>query len=101
MYAIRSYYDRRVDHDGRAAELHRARRVGGGADPGVEDHRHRAAGTQELEVVGIAEAHAGADRRAQRHDRRAAHVGQLAAGNRVVVAVRHNREAVVNKRLGA
>ena len=44
-------------------ELHRLRRVGGGAYPRVEDHRDRRPLDDDLQVVRITDPHAGADRR--------------------------------------
>ena len=69
-------------------------------DAGVEDHRHAGALDDEREVVGVADPHARADRRAQRHDRRAADVLQAAGEDRVVVGVGQDDEAVGHELLG-
>ena len=54
----------------------------------------------EREVVRVADAHARADRRAERHHRRAADVLQAAGEDRVVVGVGQHDEAVVDELLG-
>ena len=54
------------------------RRVGGGADAGVEDHRDAGLLDDQAQVVRVEDPLAGADRRAERHDRRAADVLQPA-----------------------
>jgi hypothetical protein len=54
----------------------------------------------QLEVVRVADAEPGPDRRAERHDRRAPDVLQLPRQHRVVVRVRQHREAVVDQGLG-
>ena len=82
------------------AELHRQRGVGGGADARVEDHGHAGALADQAQVVGVQQAHAGADRRAERHHRGAADVLQPAREDRVVVGVREHDEAVVDELLG-
>ena len=84
----------------RAAELHRQGGVGGGADAGVEDHGHPRSLDDDPDVVGIADARAGADRRAERHHRGAADRLEAAGEDRVVAAVREDREAVVDELLG-
>ena len=53
-----------------------------------------------LDVVRVADAQPGADRRAQRHHRRAAHLLQLAGQHRVVVGVGQHGEPVVDQLLG-
>ena len=83
-----------------AAELHRQRRVGGRADAGVEDHRHARRLDDEREVGGVGDPLAAADRRAERHDRRAADVLQAAGEHRVVARVGQHDEAVVDELLG-
>ncbi len=88
------------EHHRGAAQLHRQRDVGGGAGARVQDDRDARALHDQLEVVRVADAEAGADRRAQRHDRGAADVLQLAGQHRVVVGVRQHREAVVDQGLG-
>ncbi len=52
------------------------------------------------QVVGVADPHAAADRRAERHHRRAARVLQAAREDGVVVRVGQHHEAVVHERLG-
>ena len=70
------------------------------ADAGVEDHRHAGALDDEREVVRVADAHARADRRAERHDRGAADVLQAAREDRVVGRVGQHDEAVGDELLG-
>ena len=70
------------------------------ADAGVEDHRHAGLLADQPQVVGVADAHARADRRAERHDRRAADVLEAAGEHRVVVRVGQDDEAVVDELLG-
>ena len=82
-----------------AAGLHRQRRVGGRADAGVQDHRHARALDDQPQVVGVVDAHPAADRRAERHHRRAAGVLQPARQDRVVVRVGEHHEAVADQRL--
>ena len=76
------------------AELHRQRRVRCRADAGVDDERHARELADDADVVGVLDAEARADRRAERHDRRRAGVLQLAAGDRIVVRVRQHDEAL-------
>ena len=54
----------------------------------------------QLDVVRVADAEPGADRRAERHHRRAAGVLQLAGQDRVVVGVRQHDEAVGDQAFG-
>ena len=54
----------------------------------------------EAQVVGVADAHAAADRRAERHHRRAAGVLQAPREDRVVVRVGQHGEALVHQLLG-
>src|SRR5215218_5266831 len=86
--------------DGVAAELHGDGGVGGGADPGVQDHRDGGLLDDDAQVVGVGDAHAGADRRPQGHDRGAAQLGQVAGQDRVVVGVGEHGEPVVDQGLG-
>ena len=86
--------------DGVAAELHGHGGVRGGADPGVQDHRDGRLLDDDAQVVGVGDAHAGADGRPQRHDRGAAQLGQVAGQDRVVVGVGQHGEAVVDQGLG-
>ena len=74
-----------VEQHRRAAELHGERRVGGGADAGVEHDRHRRARADQLDQMRVADAQPGADRRAERHHGGGAGVGELAADDRIVV----------------
>ena len=85
---------------GVAAGLHRERRVRGGADAGVEDHRHARGLDDQPQVVGVGDAHAAADRRAERHHRRAAGVLEPAREDRVVARVGQDGEAVGDELLG-
>ena len=54
----------------------------------------------QAQVVGVADPHAGADRRAERHHRGAADVLEPAGQDRVVVGVGEHDEAVVDELLG-
>ena len=92
--------DRARAQDGVAAELHRQRGVGGGADAGVEDHGDLRALADQAQVVGVQQALAGADRRAERHHRGAADVLEAAGEDRVVVGVGEDGEALVDELLG-
>ena len=91
---------RGVEQHGGAAELHGERGIGGGADAGVEHHRHRRARADQLDQMRIADAEPGADRRAERHHRRRAGIGELAADHRVFGAVGQHDEALRHQRLG-
>ena len=66
--------DRGVHQHAVAAELHRDRRVGGGADAGVDQHRHLGVLDDDLQIPRIEDAHARTDQRGERHDRHAADV---------------------------
>ena len=92
--------DRARAQHGVAAELHRQRGVGGRADAGVEDHRDADALADEREVVGVADAHAAADRRAERHHRRAADVLQAPGEHGSSFVYGQHDEAVVDELLG-
>ena len=86
--------------DGGAAELHRQGGVGGGADAGVEDDRDLGALGDDRDVVRVADAGAGADRRAERHHGGAADLLEAAGEDRVVVGVGEDGEAVGDELLG-
>ena len=60
----------------------------------------RGALDDDLDVVRVADAHPGADRRAERHHGGAAHVLEAAGEDRVVVGVGQDREALVDQCLG-
>ena len=92
--------DRARAQDAVAAELHRERRVARGADARVEDHRDARPLDDQRDVVRVADPHARADRRAERHHRRAADVLEAAGEDRVVVRVGQDGEAVVDELLG-
>jgi hypothetical protein len=92
--------DRGGDQHGGAAELHRQRRVAGGADAGVEDHRHRRLLDDHRDVVRVPDAEAGTDRRAERHHGGAAGLLEAAGQDRVVVGVRQHGEPVGHEQLG-
>ena len=83
-----------------AAELDRQGRVRGRADPGVEDHGHAGSVDDQADVVRVADPHAAADRRAERHHGGAADVLEAAGEDRVVVGVGEDDEAVVDELLG-
>ena len=76
------------------------RRVAGRADAGVQDDRHPGRLDDQLDVVRVADAQARADRRAQRHHRRAARLLQPAGQHRVVGGVGQHREPVGDQLLG-
>src|SRR5919204_7032433 len=57
--------DRSIEQHGRAAELHGERRVGGGADAGIEYDRYRRARADKLDEMRVSDAKPRADRRAQ------------------------------------
>ena len=82
------------------AELHRQRRVGRGADAGVEDHRHAGLLDDEAQVVRVEDALPGADGRAERHHRGAADVLEAAGQDGIVGRVGEHDEAVVDELLG-
>jgi hypothetical protein len=92
--------DRGGDEHGRAAELHRQRRVAGGANAGVEDHRHRRTLDDHRDVVRVPDAEPGADRRAERHHGGAAGLLKAARQDGVVVGVRKHGEPVGDEQLG-
>jgi hypothetical protein len=92
--------DRAGQQDPVAAELHGHRCVRRRADPGVEDHRNARALEDESQVVGIGDAHATADRRAERHHRGAAGVLEPSGQHGVVAGVRQDGEPVADERLG-
>ena len=81
---------RRRQHHAVAAEFHRQRRVRRGADPCIDNQRNFRLGTDDLQIVWIHDAHAGANRRAERHDGRTTDILQLPAEYRIIRTVRHN-----------
>ena len=91
--------DRGGQKHGVATQFHRQRGVARGADTGVEDHGHPGPLDDHLDVVRVGDAQPGADRRAQRHHRRAADVLEPTGQHRVVVGVRQNDEPVVDQLL--
>ena len=82
---------------GVATQFHRQRGIARGADAGVEDHRHAGGGDDHLDVVRVGDAQPGADRRAQRHHRRATGVLEPPGQHRVVVGVGQHHETVVDQ----
>ena len=91
----------RVEQHAVVAQLHRARRVRGRSEAGVDDERH--VGQQvadERERVRVGESHARADGRRERHHGRAAQVAQLARRHGVVAAVGEDLEAVGDELAG-
>src|SRR5690606_32119421 len=88
------------EQDGGAAELHGLGGVGGGADARVADDRHFGLLADEREVVGVANAQAGADGRGQWHDGGAAGLFEAAGQDRVVVGVGQDGEALADEGLG-
>ena len=83
-----------------AAQLHGDGGVGGGADAGVDDHRHLRLLDDELQVPGIEDAHARADQRGERHDGDAADRLEHLRHDRIVGGVHHHLEAFLHQRLG-
>ena len=79
--------------------LHRQRRVGGSADPGVDDHRNLKPRLDEPDAVRIDESEPAPDRRGERHHRRAPGVLQSEGGDQVVVGVGEDGEAGVEVRV--
>ena len=93
--------DRAGAQDRVAAELHRQRGVATRCRRRRRGSPGRSAcSTMSAQVVRVADAHAAADRRAERHDRRAADVLEAAREHRVVGRVRQDGEAVVDELLG-
>jgi voltage-gated sodium channel len=86
--------DRGGQEDGRAAQFHCQGGIRRGADAGVEHDGDAGAGDDQLEVVGVADAQAGADRRAEGHDGGAPGFLQAQGQDRVVVGVGQDGEAV-------
>ncbi len=83
-----------------ATQLHGDRCIGSGAHAGVDQHRDLGFLEDDAQVVGVADAQAGADQAGQRHYRDAADLGQLAGDDRVVAGVHHHVEAVLHQLLG-
>ena len=92
--------NRGVHQHGVRPQLHRERRVGGGADAGVDDHGHLGELADDPEVVRVLDAEARADRRAERHHGRGACVFELAAHDRIVGRVGQHDEAFLHQRRG-
>ena len=88
-------HQQRVD-----AEFHRNCRVRGGADARIDDHRNGRAFLDDANRIRIADAQPAADRRGERHDRRAADLFELLARDRIVADIRQHRKAVVDELLG-
>src|SRR5207248_10838756 len=74
--------------------------VGGGADAGVEDDGHVDRLPDDGQVVGVADAHAGADGRTEGHDGGTAAGGEASGRDRIVVGVGQDDEPVVDEVLG-
>jgi len=77
----------RSSTDAIAAELEHHRHVGRGTNARVDDDGDPGAILDELEVVRVTDAKAGADRGGQRHDRRTAQIFQPAREDRIVVGI--------------
>ncbi len=92
--------DRGCEQHGVAAEFHGQRRVGGGADPGVEDDGNLGLGDDQLDVVAVADSQPGADGRAQRHHRGAAGLLEPAGEHRIVIGVGQDGEPVGDQTFG-
>ena len=69
-------------------------------DAGVHDDGHRDRLENDLDVVRVADAEAGADGRAERHHARGAGVLEALGDDRIVVRVGHDHEALARERLG-
>ena len=96
---------RRARSRSRTARASQPSSIASAASDAVPTPASRITGTPALlddqrEVVGVADPHAAADRRAERHDRRAADVLQAPREHRVVVRVGQHDEAVVDELLG-
>ena len=92
--------DRAGRHHRVAAQLHRQRRIRCRANAGVEDDRDRGPFGDDRDVVGVADAGAGADRRAERHHHGAARLLEATGEDRVVVGVGEDGEALADQDLG-
>ena len=76
-----------------AAELHGGGGIRSGADAGIEDHWDRDRVSNDRQVVGVANPHAAADRRPERHDGGASSVGQSTSQDGIIVGVGQNHKA--------
>src|SRR5690606_10023210 len=90
----------RVHENAVAAQFHGNGGIGSGAHAGIHKHGDIRLVDDETQVPGIKDAHAGADQRCQRHDGHAANVFEHASLNRVVGAINHDLEAIVDQRFG-
>src|SRR6516165_11845928 len=91
---------RGVEEYGGAAELHRDRGIGGGANAGVEHHRYGRTCTDDLDNVLITDAKPGSDGGTKRHYGNRARIGELATDYRVLGAIGQYDEAFRYERLG-
>src|SRR5262249_31444431 len=73
---------------------------GGGADAGMEHDGNRRPCADQFDQMRVGDAEPRADRRTERHHRGGAGVGELAADDGVLGAVRQHDEAFRNQRLG-
>ena len=72
----------------------------GGADAGIDQHRHAGALDDQPDRHPVLDAEPRADRRAQRHDRDRAGLLELLRGDRIVDAIDHRLEAFRDQDLG-
>src|SRR3546814_20115424 len=80
-------------------QLHRPRRLRGGADPGSDEHRQARTLDDQPDRDAILDAEPRAVRRAQRHDRDRARILQPLRRDRIVDAIDHRLEAFVRQNL--
>ena len=92
--------DRGVHEHAVAAEFHRDRGIGSGADAGVDDDRHLRVLDDFDQVPAVLDAEARTDRRGQRHHRDAADFFEPFGQDRIVAGVDHDLEAVGDELLG-
>ena len=80
-----------------ASQFHRQRHIRGGAHSGIQDHRQLAFFADDGKIIGVEDAHARTDGRAQGHHRDAAQIFQFFAGDRIVDAIGEHLKAFVHQ----
>ncbi len=89
-----------VHQDPVTAQFHGYGGIRGGTHAGIDQDRYRGVLDDGEDVVGIADAEAGSNRRGQRHDGHATHFLEAPGDDRVVIGVDHDLEALPDQCFG-
>src|SRR5262249_59050008 len=97
-HGVLSFGDSGVHEDAVRTQFHGNGSVGRGAYASVHDHGNFAdALSQDAQVRGILNAHAGTDGSGQGHHRGGASIDQFASGDQIIVGVGQNDEALLHQ----